>query len=227
MSRASVPWRTVTDAGAEHSSPLRPDAVDPGTNVLIVGPAMTGKRRLVLEVLCGSRDRTSLFVSTKESAASVETAVEQTCAGEDWQSYVIDCVSRARGVEQVSDTPTRRHVGSAGDLTGIGIEATGFMQDFYHDPDVEDARVGIHTLSTMLMYADLRRVYQFVHVMTGRLASSGFVGAVSLDTTSHDDEPVARLKGLFDVLVEVRDTDAGRELRVRGGQLGPGTWTPY
>jgi hypothetical protein len=79
----------------------------------------------------------------------------------------------------------------------------------------------------MLMYADLRRVYQFVHVLTGRIDSSGFAGAFTLDTTTRNSESLDVLMQVFDALVEVRDEGNGPELKVRGGEFGPRQWTEF
>jgi hypothetical protein len=213
-------------ADEEGGTPLSPDRLEPGTSVLLAGPAMTGKRRLMFDLVGGTPDETAILVSTKRDADRFRRAFTETLADpDDWDVRVIDCVTRGRGMRQVRDSAATRYVSNAGDLTGIGIASSGFMREFYH-ADVE-ARFGLHSLSTLLMYADLQRVFQFSHVMTGRMASSGISGVFSLDTTSRDNESLDVLKGLFDALVEVRDTEAGPEVRVRGGDFGPRQWTTF
>lgn len=207
-------------------SPLDAAAIPSGHNVLVAGPALTGKRRLMFEVMCGTEDRAGVVVTTKRSAAHMRAEFGNHALLDDWRLRIVDCVSRQRAVGRVRETDEVRYMSSAGDLTGIGIAVSGFLQDFYHDDGVEEARLGLHSLSTMLMYADIRRVYQFVHVITGRVESSDFVGAFTLDTTTGDDEPLDRLTQLFDSVVEVRQADSGPELRVRGGSFGPAAWTP-
>jgi len=221
--RRTVPEQVVDDEGG---TPLRPDRLDPGTSVLLAGPAMTGKRRLMFDLVSGSRDDTAILVGTKHDADGFRQAFTDTLpdpAG--WDVRVIDCVTRGRGMRRAQDSETTKYVSNAGDLTGIGIATSGFMREFYH-ADVE-ARFGLHSLSTLLMYADLQRVFQFSHVMTGRMATSGISGVFSLDTTSRTSESLDVLKGLFDTLVEVRDTEEGPEVRVRGGDFGPRQWTEF
>jgi len=201
---------------------LDPDAVLPGTNVLIAGPAMTGKRRLMLDLVGGAPDRSGIVVTTKKSAAQVQAEFGESRDLDDWELSLVDCVTRQRAVGTVTDNRNVRYISSAGDLTGIGIATSGWMQDLYHNPDRRRARVGVHSLSTLLMYADLRRVYQFIHVVTGRIESSGFAGVFTIDTAT-DAETLNRLRQLFDAMVELRDDPLA--LRVRGGEFGPQEWT--
>ena len=214
----------MADDAAE--TPLPAGALSPGRCVLVAGPAMTGKRELLYQLLGDAGDGLAALVTTKLDADALEAGLADQWTLDDWDLRVVDCVSRQRAAATVPDTDTRRYVATAGDLTGVGIALSGFMQDAYHDPDVEHAAVGLHSLSTMLMYADLRRVFQFVHVITGRIDSSDFVGVFTLDTSNRDDEAVSRLKGLFDGLVEVREGEEDVELRTRGAVDGPRRWTP-
>ena len=207
-------------AAHDDSSPLSPERLDPGSNVLIAGPALTGKRGLMLDLVAGSPDRTAILVTTKQSAARIQADLGERC-----DVRIVDCVTRQRAVGPVRETETVRYLGSPADLTGVGIATSGFMQELYHAPGRPAARLGLHSLSTLLMYADLRRVYQFLHVIAGRVASSDFSGAYTLDTLGRDEETIDRLKSLFDAMVEVREDP--RQLRVRGGDFGPSGWTAF
>jgi hypothetical protein len=213
----------VADDG---ETPLDPDRLDPGTSVLLAGPAMTGKRRLMFDLVGGSRDDAAILVGTKRGAERFRREFTETLPDPDgWDVRVIDCVTKGRGMRRVRDSETTKYVTNAGDLTGIGIATSGFMREFYH-ADVQ-ARFGLHSLSTLLMYADLQRVFQFSHVMTGRMETADIAGVFSLDTTSRNTESLDVLKGLFDTLVEVKDTDDGPKMRVRGGDFGPRQWTAF
>lgn len=207
-------------------TPLDPERLDPGTSVLLAGPAMTGKRQLLFDIVGGSPDEAAIFITTKRDAERFRREFSATRADPDaWETRIVDCVSRGRGVDRLQDSATTRYVTSPGDLTGIGIAASGFMREFYHAD--KQARIGLHSLSTLLMYADLQRVFQFSHVLTGRMQTSEFAGVFSLDTTARNTESLDVLKGLFDAIIEVRDTDEGPQLRVRGGEFGPRNWTEF
>lgn len=210
----------------DRDTPLRSEQLQPGEAVLLAGPAMTGKRSLLFDLLGENDDRSAVLVSTKRDADRFRREFTGAVTdGADWDTRIIDCVSKNRNFRDVRDDDTTRYVSSPGDLTGIGIAASGFMREFYHAD--REARIGLHTLSTLLMYADLQRVFQFSHVMTGRMEASGFAGVFTLDTTTRDSEAVDVLKGMFDAFVEVRDTEDVPELRVRGSDLGPRRWTEF
>lgn len=210
---------------------LDTSAVPDGSNLLVVGPAMTGKRELLYDVLAADRSATRAtgLVTTRKPADQVAMAYRERHPGVH-SLAIVDCVTRQQGFSGGQTTRERRFVSSAGDLTGIGIALTEFMHLFDEDPDVESASIGMHTLSTLLMYADARRVFQFLHVLTGRVASSEFLGGFVLDTPV-PDASLGVLKQTFDGLVEVRDVEdtGAREYRVRGmpQAVGPRTWTAF
>lgn len=190
-----------------------------GTNVLVTGPPLTGKRELLYGLLDGGTTDGTVFVSTRTRASAVEREYRQVAPGPALR--VVDCVSR-----QFGDAPSDGHhrfVSDAGDLTGVGIRASEFLRRLQASCDT--VALGMHTLSTTLMYADLQRVYRFLHVLTGRVQSAGFRGGFVLEDVG-DARSFTTLTQLFDGLVEVRDGAAGTEVRARGLELGPRTWTP-
>lgn len=202
--------------------------VSAGTNVLIRGPVMTGKRRLMHALLTQGKphDCGTIAVTTRKSAAQTIRDFESVTEFPPGDRLsIVDCTGVVRGFGDARDSATVSYVSTPGDLTGIGIGVTKFMRRYYDEG--LDARLGLHSLSTMLMYSDLRRVFQFLHVMTGRIRNSEFVGIFTLDDTMVADENVDMLTQPFDAVIEVRDTpDGTRELRSRGADIGPRTWTP-
>lgn len=100
--------------------------------------------------------------------------------------------------------PTVVSVSNPGDLTGIGIELGRFLSDWAADDN--QLLLCFHTLTTLLQYAELQTAYQFVHVLTGRVRSSGGLSHFHLDPTAHDQRTRNALAGLFDAVVE-RESD--------------------
>jgi len=209
--------------------PLATDVVDvarlePGTNLLVTGNAMSGKHELVLALLAdGSGDgHGSVFVTTRKDAATSERDFERLTGGSIPEFAVVDCVTRSAGFRTPRESPQRNYVSDPGDLTGIGIGVTSFLPRFYREGT--PARLGVHSVSTMLMYADLTRVFRLLHVLTGRVDASGSLGAFALDE-GVDGRERSILRQPFDGLVELRETDEGREIRCRGVDAGPRSWT--
>ena len=208
--------------------PLRPEAVAPGTNVLVVGPPMTGKRRLLFDLVGGAESRTGAFVTTKKPADRVaEWFRASRPAEEAWDLSFVDATGTGDRIRpsRAGDIADLRVVSNPGDLTGVGIELTGILRGWHHD-GVPGPRVGHHSLSTHLMYADLRRVYQFCHVVSTRIATVDGVGVFTLDVTARGEARDA-LRQLFDARVEVRENPDGPQFRVRGGDFGPRDWTGF
>ena len=102
------------------------------------------------------------------------------------------------GLDEVG--PTVVSVSSPGDLTGIGIKLGEFFEAWADDGN--ELALCFHTLTTFLQYAELRSVYQFVHVLTGRVRSAGGTAHYHLDPTAHEPRTVNTLTTLFDAAVE-------------------------
>jgi KaiC/GvpD/RAD55 family RecA-like ATPase len=220
-------------------------SLEPGTNLLVAGPVMTGKRTLMLSLLA---DRLAdggggVVVTTRKSARTTERAVADLLGRNPGENLaVVDCT----GVEEWSRgrarTAGRRRLSGPGDLTGVGIGVTEFLRRLHADG--LDGVVGLHSLSTMLMYADLRRLFQFVHVLAGRVDAAGFASVVTVDDDVVSERESTVLRQAFDAVLEVRERDGDgdgpatrtaregrggprRELRVRGADVGPREWTPF
>ncbi|MBX0286172.1 DUF7504 family protein [Haloarcula salinisoli] len=216
-------WLTLAD---DAEIPLDAADIDPGTSVLVAGPAMTGKRDLMLDIVQGSKESVGCLVTTKKSASRVRSWFDSVVAdADDWSLTIVDCVGTSGVFGEPTGTDVVR-VSSPRDMTGIGIKLTGFLQR-QHAAGTTDPRIGFHSLSTLLMYTDLGTVYRFSHVINSRISTAGAVGAVTLDTTSRNADAVETLSGVFDALVEVETDDSGRKLRVKGDAFGPSSWTYF
>lgn len=202
--------------------------VEPGTNLLVAGPPMTGKRELALDILAhGSRHgEGSIVVTTKDGGEDVREALHERLGRTDGGPLgIVDCVSKQQGMSP-SDTEEISYTSSPKDMTGIGIQLSEFLEAFYKKGGVERNRILLHSLSTLLMYSNLQTVFRFLHVFTGRVQSADALGVFVIDSTAHDQQTMSTLKQLFDGQIEVREGDAGgSELRVTGvGQTSE--WKP-
>ncbi|WP_224448307.1 DUF7504 family protein [Haloprofundus salilacus] len=220
----------ATTRMAVSGTPLESVSVEPETSLLITGPTLTGKRRLMYRLLAAASDvrrkRTTILATTRKRADTIEQEYESVGGGTAAAELsIVDCVGRLGGFDHDRTRPNYRYVSSPGDLTGVGIAVTEFMRRQYEAG--AEARVGVHSLSTMLMYTELRRLFQFLHVLTGRIANCGFTGVFVVDSDVVDDRDFAILKQPFDAVLELRETDDGREYRLRGEYEGPRRWTAF
>jgi len=205
---------------------LPPDLVTevaPGTNLLVSGPAMSGKRQLMLQILArgGQVGEGGVIVTANDPAPDV---IEEyrSLAGDDGYVRLVDCVSSQSG--GVTGSEVVRTVSSPGDLTGIGIEFSEIARQSEAD-GVERLRIGFDSISPLLMYVDLQRLFRFLHVFTSQIQSNDWLGLFSIDPESHEEQAVNTISQLFDGLIEIRLREAGgREARVRGITDTPTEW---
>lgn len=203
--------------------PLAP--VDPATNVLIAGSAMSGARELFLRMLGPGDDEGAIVVSTSENAAKLFDQLADAAGSLDEQQVgIVDAVSQQQGVS--AEGANVRTVSSPRDLTGIGMELTDLYEEFYNR-GVTDVRTGLDSVSTLLMYADLQTVFRFLHVFTGRVSTADGLGVFVVDPSSHDDQTTQTLNQLFDGRIDVREGEDGPELKVQGLGDQPSEWTGF
>ncbi|WP_396612713.1 RAD55 family ATPase [Haloferax sp. S1W] len=191
--------------------------VEPGTNLLISGPPLTGKRALALDILAAGTERGegSIIVTTKDGADRILNDYAKRIDYEGKPVSVVDCVTRQQGVGDVRDDERIKYTSSPVDMTGIGIKLSEVLQEYYQQRDLKQNRIMLHSLSTLLMYADLQTVFRFLHVFTGRIQSVGGLGLFAIDADAHDDRTMNTIKQLFDGIITTHE-DAEPDVRLAG-----------
>ncbi|WP_435146288.1 RAD55 family ATPase [Halobaculum sp. P14] len=181
--------------------------ISPGSNVLVSGPPLTGKRELALDVLAEGtrRGEGAIMVTTKDGAKRLLERYGRRVDYEGKPVAVVDTVTRQQGVGDVRDDDRIKYTSSPVDMTGIGIKLSEFLEEFYQNRRIERNRVMVHSLSTLLMYSDLQTVFRFLHVFTGRIQSVDGLGLYCIDSTAHDDQTLNTLKQLFDGVIETHE----------------------
>ena len=188
--------------------------IDPGTNLLFTGPPLTGKRSMMMDILAEGTEKGNgaIVVTTKDGADRVLRDYAERTPYEGQPVAVVDCVTKQQGVNDVRESDRVKYASSPVDMTGIGIKLSEFIQAF-GDRGIDQNRVMVHSLSTLLMYSDLQTVFRFLHVFTGRIQSVNGLGLFSIDSTSHDDQAMNTLKQLFDGIVTVPE-DGDPDIRL-------------
>jgi KaiC/GvpD/RAD55 family RecA-like ATPase len=194
------------------SDSLPTESFPPGTSVLLSGPSDVDLSELLFDVLGdGARrgDGTILYATARD-ADGVRAALGNRLNGTDADVGVVDCVPSDGAA--VGHTLTR-HVSSPADFTAAGVAVSELLEEFGETHG--QIRVGVDSVSDLLKHADVKTVFRFLHVLTGRIGAADAVGFATLDVDEHDGQTVTTVRQLFDGLVEVR-TDGGRRIRVRG-----------
>ena len=212
------------------SAVLNVDAVSsirPGSSILVSGPAMTGKEDLLFDALADGTQTGdgTVAVTTGGRAEDAIEDIQSRAPGADSHALcAIDCRadSDREEVERDDDAYVHR-VAAPSDMTGIGIGITKCF-DRLHDAGVDDGRLGLTNLSTMVTYSDKQTVFKFCHVLSSRLDSAEFLGLFTIDSSAHDDQTLQVIKQAFDGLIEIRERDGTREARAMGIQPQPSEW---
>lgn len=191
----------------ELGSDLGNASVDSGTNILIAGPPLTGKRRLALDILAHGADQGEgvVIVTTRDSSdrviADIRARVRDPA---EMDVGIVDCVTQHQG-RSASDTEQVKYASSPVDMTGIGIKFSEFVEEFYTQRNVRQNRVLLDSLSTLLLYSDVQTVFRFMHVFTSRIEDADALGVFVIESTAHEAETLNTLKQLFDGIVEIDD----------------------
>lgn len=171
---------------------------DHGVSLLMTGTSTTTNQRL-LDVVAPKADERAVVITTNTGPKTIVEELERRGADRD-QLGIIDCTNAETDVEGV---PVRQ-LKSPGDLTGISLE---FAKLFDRESDTEmvRARIGFASVSTALMYTELRTMFRFLHVFTARIRSGEMLGVFSLDPSMHEEKAHNTIRAVFDCEAEVSE----------------------
>ncbi|MFB6218343.1 MAG: RAD55 family ATPase [Halobacteriaceae archaeon] len=194
-------------------------------SVLVAGPPLTGKYRLMLELLAERGDSVVVVTTGRPTARVIEDYREVAGDVPGEAIGVVDCVSHDERTREVPESETVRYVNSPQNLTRIGVAFTEILSTLADRGG--HIGVGLHSVSALSVYSDAQTVYKFLQVFTGQAASQDAV-CVAVYDTGGDTEQRSLVEQHFDCVVETRENDAGeRELRVRGVDAPAGEWRRF
>jgi len=205
--------------------PIRP--IPPGSTVLVTAPALSGGEDLARRLVADSigTDESGLFISTNMTGEKLLQTCRRTHdSPAAAQLGIIDCSGQDPGRSD-HEIPIR-YVSSQSDLTGISIQYTALYEPLAANAAAGRVRTGLISLSSLLMYVDLKTVFQFAQTLAGRIGTTGGLGVVAIDPTVHETQAVNTFAQIADGLIEVREVDSGTELRTQGLPNQPEGWQP-
>jgi len=204
----------------ELGPPFSGVSVPLGTNILLSGPPLAGKRWLAMETLAvGARGEGSIVVSTRDSADRVREAWVPL-VDEGTAVAVVDAITQHIG--RTTDAEMTKYAASPRDLSDIGVKFSEYIQSFYTEQQREHNRVVVDSLTTLLLYSNLQTVFRFLHVFTSRVGSVDGLGLYTVDATAHDGETLSTLDQLFDATIDI-DADGTATLTLPDGDTRTAT----
>jgi hypothetical protein len=171
------------------------------TNVLLRAPSMGGTRDVCTSLLTDDLEGPPnvLWVTFTRSP---DACLEQwDAAGQDAATLGVIAVGES-GVSLDRDDVDVETVGTASDLTGVGIAIGQFISDA-DGPTV----VCFDSLTAMLQYVDLETAYEFLHTITGQLYTAGARAHFHMDPEAHQDDVVDAITSLLDASVDLSSED--------------------
>jgi len=207
-------------------APLFPDGVEPGTNILVSGPADSGAREVALRLTQPERYRNEarLLLSADVSGRHLLDRASDVSDGVDPERVaVVDCSGIAdedHRFEHHGD-----HIDGPGDVMAIEM-AVATLYETLRASGFDRVRIGLFSVSAMLAHADLRTVSRFVHMLTGRIIATGDLGVFYVDSALDGDVAIAVIERFCEHTVEVRRSNSVVELREGAVGNGRGDWRP-
>jgi hypothetical protein len=174
---------------------------DDGVSLLLSGNSTATNQRL-LDVVAPNDGERAVVITTNTGPGTVVKELERRGTDRE-QIGIIDCTNADSEIDGV---PVRT-LSSPGDLTGISLEFAKLFDGDSEDGSIR-ARIGFASVSTALMYTELRTMFRFLHVFTARIRSGGMFGVFSLDPTMHEEKAHNTIRAVFDCEADV-DEDGG------------------
>lgn len=176
--------------------------VSAGTNILVAGPPLTGKRQLGQQILqLGMEDgQGAIVISARDTAGRVTELFDSGPDGDEELLGVVDCVTEHVGLS-ADQTDRIRYAAAPSDMTGMGIAFAEFIEYFLRQHDIQRNRVLLNSVTTLLQYSSLQAVFRFLHALTTRIAEVEALGVAIVESTAHDGETMATVSELFDAVV--------------------------
>lgn len=196
--------------------------VEPVSNVLLSAPALDSREAVACIDLLAGDDPAGENVLSVSFTRSPDRRISS------WQNHAPGVHPERAGLISVQD-PTRStaagdrpveldskptafsltSISNPADLTTLGIRITEYLQE-WEDTD-EQVVVCFHSLTTLLQYAELKRVFRFLHVLTSQLRKSDALAHFHIDESAHERQELATISTLFDSVVRL---DEGGEWTV-------------
>ena len=196
------------------ASSVEPDvSFDSGSSLLLSGDSRTVRGSLLDAIAEGlDAGETVILITADTSASSVIGALRERDALAPERLGIVD-VTNEKGPEEIDGVQVAQ-LSSPNDLTGMSLEFAKHLERFQKTGQAERVRVGLLSVSTLLMYGELQTVFRFLHVFTSRIRSAGLFGLFALDPGMHEDKETNTIRAIFDAEASV--TDDGVDLRGSG-----------
>jgi KaiC/GvpD/RAD55 family RecA-like ATPase len=179
-------------------------SVEPGTNVLLMGPSLSSERQSRCLDLLAPAELDALDVLRVAYSDAPSTLVQQ------WRDHhgrlpertgIVFVGDRAAVAGAEEDLPSDVVVTSANpnDLTGLGMRLNNYLNDATDGQLV----VCFDSLTELLQFADVQAAFKFLHMLTGQFRDADAIAHFHVDPDAHDRKTISKLKPAFDEAIRI------------------------
>ncbi|WP_435194390.1 DUF7504 family protein [Natronomonas sp. EA1] len=173
---------------------------EPGTSALVTGP--DANERVYDAMAEANPEEGAILITTDDDArTALEELTDRGMATD--RLGIVDASGSDRGDTEIDGVPVRG-LSSPADLTGISLEFSKLLSQF-DDSGVDQVRVGFTSLSTLLMYAELRTVFRFLHVFSSRIRSASLLAMFAVTPDMHEAKTMSTIRTVFDCEIRLGD----------------------
>jgi hypothetical protein len=174
------------------------------SNILLLAPSFPdGAASVCVDLLGGDDPATTsvLGITYTQSPGKWAADYERETGAAPAKGTVVSVGDWGAEMEGEASQWTLETVDHAGDLTTLGVA----LSDHLTADSARHRRLCFDSLTALLQFVELRRAFQFLHVVTSRVSSADAVAHYHLDPQAHDEQTLATMRGLFDAVVEVNE----------------------
>lgn len=181
------------------------DEVPSGTSMLVLGDLFSGKdifsKQFIVEGL--NKGEACIFISTNETVEKILNDLE----GVELENLsLIDCISSRFGATvELPFSEQIRYVESPVDLTMIMVATTEFLDFFKRHKNIKKIRIVLDSISTLLMYSNLRTIFRFLHALTARIKSADGIFLIMMEEGAHDEIEIKTIQQLTQSVIKMSE----------------------
>ncbi len=220
----------MIETGITKLDELLGGGIKKGSNIMLIGPAMSGKEVILNQIMYHGMTKNGnavIAVNTRETGTdTLQWFTENKLTLPLSRIGIVDCITRMIG-GAADDDENIKIASHPVDLTGIGVKIGQFFDEYFMIKHIQKIQLNINSLSTLLIYSNIKTVFRFLYIFTARIKAAEGLGIYVIESGIHDAQAIATLNHLFDGRIEVKSENDKNFLRVIGVSPKPTPWLEY
>lgn len=171
--------------------------INPGETGLVICDSHDEHREAICDrLLIGAEETNTLLIRFTQ----VDTDTIERLAETANELHIISVGYDQRVPPSVEDIVETSKVNNATDLTRLGIITTSVLDGWEDEP--HEVRVCFDSINVLLRYRGIERIFQFLHLLMGKLEVSDAVTHFHIDPSSEEAQDVGIFRTLMDIVID-------------------------